>query len=176
MHNVNATFSTSTQHKAEKMTESSLSIYREEPWNSPSALAMTPIKNPTPKKDIPDGSEELHSVLCEMYAEMERERRVPLVNQPETQHAYEELLPEIHVESFEDNQPSEKSKTCSNLPVKDICKRQLSYDSLSVLMHSSRSPLKPISKWGFKNGSSLLHKTNKLKAQKVNFSIKTKPT
>lgn len=60
------------------MTESSLSIL-EDPWNTPSVMAITPPllpKHHHTKDTLPSGSTEWQKIMNEMYAELEMEKRI----------------------------------------------------------------------------------------------------
>lgn len=64
------------------MTESSLSVLGpEDPWNTPSVMAMTPplARPPIIKEIIPPGSSELQRIMAEMYEEMEMERKIRML-------------------------------------------------------------------------------------------------
>lgn len=60
------------------MTESSLSVLGD-PWNSPSAMAITPpllTKSKLTPDKLPVGSTEWQKIMIEMYTELEMERRI----------------------------------------------------------------------------------------------------
>lgn len=106
-----------------RAADSSLSV-REEPWNTPSVMAITPpLLTHTDKNALPPGSKEWKKIMEELYTEMETERRIKQIVNSEFSDERQPFISTVKCNSLKpvaaDVYTGAKRKPNTNLHVKN---------------------------------------------------------